>query len=82
VQFHSRVTTKGTLADAFRIFTEGNETRSHTAPLVMFTYVNHGPRAEVYTDGSVIDNDTDDVKAGARVYFGEGDPRNRSLRVR
>jgi ribonuclease HI len=47
----------------------------------MFTYVNHGPRTDVYTDGSAIDNDTDDVKAGAGVYFGEGDPRNRSIRV-
>jgi hypothetical protein len=81
VQFDSRVTTKGTLADVFRIFTEGNETQSHTAPLVMFTYVNHGPRTDVYTDGSAIDNDTDNVKAGAGVYFRDSDPRNRSIRV-
>jgi ribonuclease HI len=44
----------------------------------MFTYVDHEPRIDVYTDGSAIDNDTDDVKAGAGVYFGEGDPRNRT----
>jgi ribonuclease HI len=47
----------------------------------MFTHMNHGPRTDVYTDGLAIDNDTDDVKAGAGVYFWEGDPRNRSIRV-
>jgi hypothetical protein len=36
----------------------------------MFMHVNHGPRTDVYTDGLAIDNDTDDVKAGAGVYWG------------
>ncbi|KAJ6581584.1 ribonuclease H-like protein [Mycena capillaripes] len=35
----------------------------------------------VYTDGSAINSGRDNARAGAGIYFGEGDPRNRSIRI-
>ncbi|KAJ7936664.1 ribonuclease H-like domain-containing protein, partial [Mycena leptocephala] len=78
--FDSGVTTNGTLADAFRIFTQGYENSAHTAPDTRFV-PNQAPEVTVYTDGSAIDNNTDNVKTGAGVYFGEDDPRNMAIRI-
>jgi hypothetical protein len=62
--FDPRVTTVRTLADAFRIFTEGYENAADTAPNTKFAAIQ-APRIEVYTDGSALHNNTDNVKAGA-----------------
>jgi ribonuclease HI len=78
--FDSRITTNGTLGDAFRIFTDGYANLAPTAPDTSFS-LNPAPELTVYTDGSAIDNETDNVKAGAGVYFGEDDPRNMAIRV-
>jgi hypothetical protein len=78
--FNSRVTTEGTLADAFRIFTEGYGNNAHTAPDTRFASVQ-ALEVTVYTDGSALNNHTDDVRAGAGIFFGIGDPRNRAIRV-
>ncbi|KAJ7248903.1 hypothetical protein B0H12DRAFT_1301687 [Mycena haematopus] len=78
--FDARITTRGTLADTFRIFTEGNQNLSYEAPDVSFA-INQGPEVVAYTDGSAIDNATDKVRAGAGVYFGDGDPRNKAIRI-
>jgi ribonuclease HI len=68
VEFDSRITTDGTLADAFRIFTQGYENSADTSPDTRFAR-NQGPEVVVYTDGSALDNNTDSVKAGAGVFF-------------
>ncbi|KAK7029102.1 hypothetical protein R3P38DRAFT_2407535, partial [Favolaschia claudopus] len=78
--FDTRVTTKGTLADVFRIFTNDESNGAHTAPTTKFANEQQ-PMITVFTDGSAIDNDTEDVKAGAGVFFGDGDTRNKALRV-
>ncbi|KAJ7671503.1 hypothetical protein DFH06DRAFT_980205 [Mycena polygramma] len=80
VEFDSRVTTDGTLGDVFRIFTDGYANQTQIAPDTSFS-LNQGPEVTVYTDGSAIDNETDKVKAGAGIYFRDGDPRNKAIRV-
>jgi hypothetical protein len=76
-QFDARVTTDGTLADTF--FTNDHSNPAHTAPsrFTMFTGAP-GPETVVYTDGFSLDNNTDEVKAGAGVFFGVDDPRNKA----
>jgi hypothetical protein len=74
-----RVTTGGTLADAFRIFTDGYANDTTEAPDINFSN-DPAPEIAVYTDGSALDNETDNVRAGAGVFFGEGD-RNLATRV-
>ncbi|KAF6765708.1 hypothetical protein DFP72DRAFT_798205, partial [Ephemerocybe angulata] len=36
---------------------------------------------ELYTDGSCLDNGTDDARCGSGIWYGPDDPRNRALRV-
>ncbi|KAJ6527531.1 hypothetical protein B0H19DRAFT_969904, partial [Mycena capillaripes] len=79
-EFDSRITTDGTLADAFRIFTQGYANQTQAAPDTQFA-INQALEVTVYTDGSAVDNETDNVKAGAGVYFGENDARNMAIRV-
>ncbi|KAJ6541344.1 hypothetical protein B0H19DRAFT_958570, partial [Mycena capillaripes] len=79
-EFDSRVTTDGTLADIFRIFTENNSTGSNRAPDTRFVD-NQGAEVEVYTDGSALNNGMPNATAGAGVYFGEDDARNRAIRI-
>ncbi|KAH9915666.1 ribonuclease H-like domain-containing protein [Fomitopsis serialis] len=78
--FDSSLTTKGTLADTFRIFTHGELANS--------TYLRRrGQRATeentitVATDGSCFDNGTNSAQAGAGAYVGEGSDNNFSLRL-
>ncbi|KAJ6561751.1 hypothetical protein B0H19DRAFT_942962, partial [Mycena capillaripes] len=80
MEFDSRVTTNGTLADVFRVFTEGNATGSYKAPDTKFTD-NQCAEVKVYTDGSAINNGMPDATAGAGVYFGPNDTRNRAIRI-
>jgi ribonuclease HI len=35
----------------------------------------------VYTDGSCINNGTEEAQAGSGIWYGENDPRNRALKV-
>ncbi|THU92022.1 hypothetical protein K435DRAFT_672931, partial [Dendrothele bispora CBS 962.96] len=81
--FDYHLTTTGDLSDIFRIFTN----KSHTP--VNETYVRRVQTdsldneilAIAATDGSCIDNGQDSALAGAGIYFAEGDPRNKSLRL-
>ncbi|KAF8287616.1 hypothetical protein DL93DRAFT_2069334, partial [Clavulina sp. PMI_390] len=69
----------------WRLFTE------HLAPTLIenddepFRFQNNLPApntvVEVYTDGSSDKNGETTAQAGAGVWYGEGDPRNRALRV-
>ncbi|KAJ6537144.1 hypothetical protein B0H19DRAFT_858137, partial [Mycena capillaripes] len=80
VIFDPKITVMGTLADTFRIFTDGLES-GRSAP---DTRLEPEPDEEpviVYTDGSSKNNGTADAQAGAGVFFGDGDIRNRAIRV-
>ncbi|KAJ3743618.1 hypothetical protein DFH05DRAFT_1373762, partial [Lentinula detonsa] len=79
VTFENRVTTKGTLADAFRIFTEGTTTNNLPDP--------HPQRDEdideviIYTDGSCTNNGNDNAKAGAGIFCPSNEDLNRAIRL-
>jgi ribonuclease HI len=80
VYFNPKVTTNS-IADAFRIFENGPRNTSKAPPDVRrLDDPEEGPTV-VYTDGSAIDNGTPQAKAGAGIFFGINDPRNRALRI-
>ncbi|KAJ3766253.1 hypothetical protein FB446DRAFT_654082, partial [Lentinula raphanica] len=78
--FDKQITTEGTLADAFRIFTEGETTN-----MLYNTQAQQedaeGPRMDIYTDGSCINNGNDDAKAGAGIFCPQDETINRAIRL-
>ncbi|PBK94269.1 hypothetical protein ARMGADRAFT_1029410 [Armillaria gallica] len=70
----------GTIADAFRIFAEGDE-----CPSVYYHAENEPNTLDgttiVYTDGSAIKGGTEEAAAGAGIFYKENDIRNRSIRL-
>ncbi|KAJ7260239.1 hypothetical protein C8J57DRAFT_984574, partial [Mycena rebaudengoi] len=81
VEFDPRITTHGTAADTFRIFTMGDWNEYSYAPEVSFETGPNDGETVVYTDGSAFNNGTADATAGTGVFFEEGDNRNLSLRI-
>ncbi|KAL7282742.1 hypothetical protein ACG7TL_004216 [Trametes sanguinea] len=77
--FDRRVTTKGNIADTFRIFTEGNgrhgDAYGHRRPPPV------GAVMEVATDGSCTRNGEKTAAAGAGVFVSEGDERNCAVKL-
>lgn len=71
------------LADGFRIFTSGWDQSTRPARRAI---TNGNPRIEeievAYTDGSGIHNGTASARAGAGVWYGDNDPRNRAVRIK
>ncbi|KAL1661999.1 hypothetical protein GGF50DRAFT_35622, partial [Schizophyllum commune] len=76
--FDRAVTTRGELANAFRIFTEGTTCNRR---LDMTMDDDGGEPEIVATDGSCINNGWANAQAGAGAFFGENDPRNQSVRL-
>ncbi|KAJ3729801.1 hypothetical protein C8R42DRAFT_569465, partial [Lentinula raphanica] len=79
IPFDGQVMTRGTLTDAFRIFTSGHTTN---------TVVDHQPdieiereNKEIYTDGSCLNNGTDNAKAGAGVFCPTNEELNAAIRL-
>ncbi|THU82375.1 hypothetical protein K435DRAFT_584528, partial [Dendrothele bispora CBS 962.96] len=84
--FDGRVTTKGELADIFRIFTEKNITPTKELPkLKPDTNVNgrHLVINEIIvaTDGSCKNDGNDNARAGAGIYVEKEHPLNRSVKL-
>ncbi|KAJ3715748.1 hypothetical protein C8R42DRAFT_583287 [Lentinula raphanica] len=77
--FDPRITTRGSLSDAFRIFTEGRKCNT-TADLSELDVTNDENIA-AYTDGSCENNGGDDAVAGAGIFVTENSPLNRAIRV-
>ncbi|KAJ3739259.1 hypothetical protein DFH05DRAFT_1407723, partial [Lentinula detonsa] len=78
IKFDYRITTEGTLADAFRIFTEGKTTNE-------LINQNHYQEKEetitIYTDGLCINNGNDNAKAGAGIFCPTHNNLNRAIRI-
>ncbi|KAJ3770096.1 hypothetical protein FB446DRAFT_647504, partial [Lentinula raphanica] len=79
--FDWRLTTTGTLADAFRIFTEG-ETNDELPTRQWDQNIDPGANAPVlvYTDGSC-SNDTNGPEAGAGIHFPDDTERDRAIKI-
>lgn len=78
VIFDRRVTTTGSLGNAFRIFT-GPQDTCNTLPDV--TIMENDMVQEVATDGACERNGERNASAGAGVFFALGDNRNRAFRI-
>ncbi|KIK67643.1 hypothetical protein GYMLUDRAFT_115212, partial [Collybiopsis luxurians FD-317 M1] len=79
VVFDHRITEKGSLADAFRIFTTG--TRTNGLPATDWGPGRITPRVHVYTDGSCQHNGGENARAGAGIFCASDDTMNRAIRI-
>ncbi|KAF9073029.1 hypothetical protein BDP27DRAFT_1487656, partial [Rhodocollybia butyracea] len=75
-----RVTTRGTLAEIFRIFADPKCLPTNFLPDLKFTEANE-IRATAATDGSCIDNGKENARAGAGIFFGEYNQDNQAIRI-
>jgi ribonuclease HI len=78
--FDTRITTRGSLGDAFRIFTDGLK-GGDTAPQTRLDPEPDEDDVVVYTDGSATGNGRHDASAGSGAYYAEEDVRNLVIRV-
>ena len=69
------------LRDSIRIFTKKENLLSATTLRTSEDETQTSVEETVYTDGSCVNNGTDDAKAGIGVWFGPRDPRNMAGRV-
>ncbi|KAI0816978.1 hypothetical protein BC628DRAFT_1333855, partial [Trametes gibbosa] len=77
--FDRTVTTYGGVGNIFRIFTDGRPT--HQGVLDMRLQSDRYSELTVATDGSCLNNGERSARAGAGVFVGNNDPRNRSVRL-
>ncbi|KAJ3817546.1 hypothetical protein F5880DRAFT_1492745, partial [Lentinula raphanica] len=80
ITFDKQITMEGTLADAFRIFTEGETTNTlYSAPAQQ--EVIERDRIEIYTDSSCINNGNDNARAGAGIFCPQDETLNKAIRL-
>ncbi|KAF5376091.1 hypothetical protein D9615_007753 [Tricholomella constricta] len=78
IPFQRCLPTVDSLADVFRVFTEGDTTG---ALPVLEPPVDSENTTTIATDGSCFNNGDDNAYAGAGIFYSENHPRNMSLRV-
>ncbi|KAJ7141887.1 hypothetical protein C8R43DRAFT_892320 [Mycena crocata] len=82
IEFDPTITTHGTIADTFRIFTKGClRNLTGAVPATKHDQDTVNEDMSVYTDGSAINNGKNNAQAGAGVYFGDNDPRNMAIHI-
>ncbi|KAJ3871288.1 hypothetical protein F5051DRAFT_314280, partial [Lentinula edodes] len=82
VPFDARVTTEGTLADIFRIFTDSKISPTTTLPkLKPPEFHDEQHSITVATDGSCENNGEENAKAGAGIFIADGHPENRAVKL-
>ena len=69
------------LKHSIRIFTEQTNLLSATTLPTVGDETQIATEMIVYTDGSCINNGTDEAKAGSGIWYGTHDPRNAAVRV-
>jgi ribonuclease HI len=78
ITFNKVVTTYRKISDAFRIFTTGEKINKLPN---MRPCQTQGVGVLIATDGSCVNNGGEDARAGAGIFFGENDKRNRAIRI-
>ncbi|KAK0209770.1 hypothetical protein IW262DRAFT_1244179, partial [Armillaria fumosa] len=79
VGFNPKLNAMDNLADAFCIFTSGWD----TCPLPAWQTLGedrHDVIEVAFTDGSAYDTSTTSARAGAGVWYGKDDPRNKAIK--
>lgn len=79
VPFDRRITTKGTLGEVFRIFTEG--TICNQVPTILDAAEDPSAMVTVATDGSCLRNGQTNACAGAGVFLSDDHEMNRVIRL-
>ncbi|KAK0494942.1 hypothetical protein EDD18DRAFT_1173210 [Armillaria luteobubalina] len=78
--FNKNLTDQGSIADAFRIFTEGKVCNELPPPKIEWETSDYGDPIDlpqtVYTDGGCTNNGDENAVASAGVWFGPNDARN------
>ena len=69
------------LRESIRIFTKRENLLSATVLQETQDEALRNTELTVYTDGSCINNGTEEAKAGSGVWYGNNDPRNATIRV-
>ena len=69
------------LRESIRIFTEREDPPDTTAPQMTEDETQVNEELIVYTDGSCINNGSEEAKAGSGIWYGPNDPRNTAIRV-
>jgi hypothetical protein len=77
IPFSPSLMTAETIKDIFRVFMEGDPSNE----IIMNMEPEHGPSTCVATDGSTLGTGTTSARAGAGIFYTEGNPRNTSLRL-
>ena len=78
--FDHRITQYGTLADAFRVFTEG-EKHCKIPDLRWNDNYDNIPKIKAFTDGSCVNNGDSNASAGSGIYVAENSRYNRSIKI-
>ena len=82
ILFDPTITSKGDLAECFRIFTDPTKISNEPARRQqdLRTQDRH-PLLKVYTDGACFNNGKKDARCGSGIWYGPDDERNRAIRV-
>jgi ribonuclease HI len=82
ILFNPTITSKGDLAECFRIFTDPTKISNEPARRQQDprTQDRH-PLLKVYTDGACFNNGKKDARCGSGIWYGPDDERNRAIRV-
>jgi ribonuclease HI/exonuclease III len=82
ILFDPSITTKNSLAECFRVFTDPGRTLRNPAKRTIIAGTNQRHEmVEVYTDGACFNNGKLNAKCGAGIWFGDNDPRNRAISI-
>ncbi|KAI0683371.1 hypothetical protein BC835DRAFT_1231253, partial [Cytidiella melzeri] len=79
--FNPSVTKGDNVSDGFRVFTNPAITSCKPAHRPPTPAIRRRDILTVYTDGSCLNNGAANARAGARIWYGTGDPRNTAIRV-
>jgi ribonuclease HI len=84
ITFDPTVTAKTSLSECFRIFVNKEKLSDEPAHRLSCPVTGLDVNEEhitVYTDGSCLNNGRPDARCGAGIWYGEGNERNRAIRV-
>ncbi|KAJ3991448.1 hypothetical protein F5050DRAFT_1546944, partial [Lentinula boryana] len=81
IPFDRRVTTTGTLAEIFRVFTDPDTQPVNTLPNLKSPEEHPEQSIHVGTDGSCENNGEENAQAGAGIYIAEQHPQNKSIKL-
>ena len=82
ILFDPSITTKGSLADCFRIFTNPDQISNLPANRLAANRTNlRLQEVSIYTDGACLNNGKEDARSGSGVWLGPDHENNRALRT-